>query len=572
VEITVRTDSPRWHVAGQPVHDAEKAAQDHIRELLPDVEPYQGWTNFEFNGSPLRRGQIREVDLAVLTPRRLFLIEIKSFHGRLVGSRRRWTHTARSGVVTDAENPYFLTNRKAKELRSRLNHVVKRLGIPVKVPFVQPAVFLSEPDLVIDLDEEERIGVYGPGGTGVPNVATLLMPTGNSTPAQLNVQNGQFNTFAAALPGLFAELGITSASTHRPGRTHNPEPTARPTKKQYHPWRKPVTPTTVHPYARKAVGGALPTPPMPNTPSAPRARTQPASSACADPWVSRPGERIPGGLTVHKVLGPVNPPDDTPRTVLVSRPDGDPYILRVAVSELGAERITLEAAALRRLPGNQTPKVCAGPHQRYGRVVLEVGYVDGPTLRDRLRRGPLAQETLHVWGRDLLSILETLEAAGVQHRNVTPDTVVLRQTGGPVEPVLVGFSQSSLPFDQDAGDPAYRDPVRGRYHDQAAERYAFALTLRAMAIDRSPDADRSKHGLGHFPALVDEELTAFFGAALSTRRSTRFPSATRMREAWDAVFTKSSRPATTTPPSAIRVIPTQVPSHSRIDPAPRHAR
>jgi hypothetical protein len=568
----VHTDSPRWHVAGQPVHDAEKAAQDHIRELLPDVEPYQGWTNFEFIGFPLRRGQIHEVDLAVMTQHKLFLIEIKSFHGRLVGSRRRWTHTARSGVVTDAENPYFLTNRKARELRSRLNDAVKRLGISVNLPSVRPAVFLSESDLEVDLDKEERIGVYGPGGTGVPDVATLLMPACDPTPSPLNVQNDRFKTFAAALPELFAELGITSASTPRPERTNNPEPTARSIKKRYHPRRKPVIRTTVHPNAKKGVGSAVPTPPMPHNPSVPRAHTQPAGIECADPWVSRPGERIPGGLAVHKVLGPVNPPDDTPRTVLVSRAGGDPFILRVAASKLGAERITLEAAALRRLPGNQTPKVCAGPHQRYGRTVLEVGYVDGPTLRHRLRRGPLAKETLHVWGRDLLSILETLEAAGVQHRNVTPDTVVLRQTGGPVEPVLVGFSQSSLPLDQDAGDPAYRDPVRGRYHDQAAERYAVALTLRAMAIDRSQDDDRSKHGLGHFPALVDEELTAFFGTALSTRRSTRFPSATRMREAWDAAFTKSSGPATATPPSTIPVIPTQVPSHPRTCPPPRHAR
>src|SRR6266446_10513446 len=57
----------------------EEDALRHIREQMPDAEPYRAWQTFTFTAST---GHVREVDLFIATPGGLFLIEIKSHPGR----------------------------------------------------------------------------------------------------------------------------------------------------------------------------------------------------------------------------------------------------------------------------------------------------------------------------------------------------------------------------------------------------------------------------------------------------------------------------------------------------------
>jgi hypothetical protein len=45
---------------------------------LPDYDPWRGWSNFEFIND---EGRVNEVDLLVLTPAGLVLVEIKSRPG-----------------------------------------------------------------------------------------------------------------------------------------------------------------------------------------------------------------------------------------------------------------------------------------------------------------------------------------------------------------------------------------------------------------------------------------------------------------------------------------------------------
>src|SRR2546426_11213027 len=58
--------SQRWKEISPTRFPWEREALDFVRERLPDVDPYQAWTTFEFIADD---GTINEVDLLVLTPR-----------------------------------------------------------------------------------------------------------------------------------------------------------------------------------------------------------------------------------------------------------------------------------------------------------------------------------------------------------------------------------------------------------------------------------------------------------------------------------------------------------------------
>jgi len=66
---------PRWTVVSPSAYEWEREALEFLREHLPDHEPWRAWSNFEFVDD---EGRVNEVDLLVLTPAGLLLVEIKS--------------------------------------------------------------------------------------------------------------------------------------------------------------------------------------------------------------------------------------------------------------------------------------------------------------------------------------------------------------------------------------------------------------------------------------------------------------------------------------------------------------
>jgi hypothetical protein len=73
----------RWTTITPSQFAHERAALSHVQQFLPDTEPYRAWSNFTFTADT---GHVHEVDLLVAAPGGLYLIEIKSLHGRLTGS------------------------------------------------------------------------------------------------------------------------------------------------------------------------------------------------------------------------------------------------------------------------------------------------------------------------------------------------------------------------------------------------------------------------------------------------------------------------------------------------------
>lgn len=192
-------EPPRWSEgASEWAHEREALA--FVRSRLPDHEPWRAWSNVEFLAED---GSVNEIDLLVVSPRGLFLIEIKSWPGKIFGDGQQWRHQWPDGRNRPMEHPLILANRKAKRLRSLLARQRAMVG---NAPWVQALVFLSSTALESRLHEVGRIGVCGRDPDPAPG---QLAPGGGST---------EFSS----LPGIVATLkdpalvGMRSGVVNRP--------------------------------------------------------------------------------------------------------------------------------------------------------------------------------------------------------------------------------------------------------------------------------------------------------------------------------------------------------------------
>lgn len=153
-----------------------------VRSLMPNRSPFRAWTNFEFRD---RRGRWSEVDLLVLAPDGLHLVELKYYSGRLFGDDQTWR---RDGHGAE-DSPLRLANSKAKRLRDLLmsaysdwlsnqNLKIRRQAPSPRdaIPFVRASVFLHHPDFVCELPEHYRRDLYGlpDSSSGLPPITELF--------------------------------------------------------------------------------------------------------------------------------------------------------------------------------------------------------------------------------------------------------------------------------------------------------------------------------------------------------------------------------------------------------------
>ena len=131
----------------------EQEALEFLRERLPDHEPYRAWANFEFIAQD---GSINEIDLLVLTPKGLFLVEIKSHPGEIGGDAGTWVWN-NEGRRKAFDNPRLLADRKAKKLASLLRS--QRSGRNGAIPFISTLVFLSAENVTNKLQGPARQNV-----------------------------------------------------------------------------------------------------------------------------------------------------------------------------------------------------------------------------------------------------------------------------------------------------------------------------------------------------------------------------------------------------------------------------
>lgn len=163
--------SHRWTTVLESEYPWERDALEYVRALLPDADPFRAWANFEFIADD---GSINEVDLLVVSLYRVYLVEIKSAPGRVEGDAGTWTWT--DGARTrSTDNPLLLANRKAKKLKSLLQHQAAMRN--VRMPYLEAVVFLSHPAVRCGLDGAARSGVLLRAETerdGYPDVGRVL--------------------------------------------------------------------------------------------------------------------------------------------------------------------------------------------------------------------------------------------------------------------------------------------------------------------------------------------------------------------------------------------------------------
>lgn len=199
----------RWHVIADSNFAWEREALEWLRSHLPDRDPWHVWTNFEFIDDD---GKVNEVDALVLSPAGLFLVEIKSRPGKLRGDAHSWTWTT-DGRSSTVDNPLILANRKAKRLASLLKRQPAITKAKIRLPFVEPAIFLSSTSLDCQLEGLAKTGTFQhgrPGNLDDPGIVGALA-NGMTNRAATTVDATQARAIARGL----AEAGVRPSTKHR---------------------------------------------------------------------------------------------------------------------------------------------------------------------------------------------------------------------------------------------------------------------------------------------------------------------------------------------------------------------
>ncbi|MET8046553.1 BREX system serine/threonine kinase PglW [Streptosporangium sp. NPDC005286] len=140
----------RWETVTESEFDHERRGLEAIREQLPDAEPWRAWSNFTFTA---HTGHVREVDLLVISPGGMCMVELKAWHGSVTTENGTWVQTTPSGRRIPHGNPLHLVNKKAKELAGLLKQNGKRV-------WVGAAVCFTDSSLRVRLPVHDQNGVH----------------------------------------------------------------------------------------------------------------------------------------------------------------------------------------------------------------------------------------------------------------------------------------------------------------------------------------------------------------------------------------------------------------------------
>jgi serine/threonine protein kinase len=126
-------------------------------------------------------------------------------------------------------------------------------------------------------------------------------------------------------------------------------------------------------------------------------------------------------------------------------------------------------------------------------LFLSMEHVDGETLHDRVKRAPLGVADARELLVQVAAGVAAAHAAGVIHRDLKPQNVLIPRRGGPVKVIDFGLAKSDLHGTGTAtgvimGTPEYMSPeqVRGRPCDARADVYALGATAYFALTGRPP--------------------------------------------------------------------------------------
>jgi serine/threonine protein kinase len=185
-------------------------------------------------------------------------------------------------------------------------------------------------------------------------------------------------------------------------------------------------------------------------------------------------------------------------------------------------------------------------------MVLE--YVDGPSLAELIRAGPLPWDVVAILGAGLSSALDHAHYHKVIHRDVKPGNIMLSKAGE-VKLMDFGIARDQLLSDltemgHAVGTPSYMPPevLAGHKADELSDLYSLGVTLYECASGKrpfaGPDAQKTLAAIasGKHSALerVDGDLPRPFcrivERCLRPDPTQRFRSAADLRQAFERLL------------------------------------
>jgi serine/threonine-protein kinase len=170
-------------------------------------------------------------------------------------------------------------------------------------------------------------------------------------------------------------------------------------------------------------------------------------------------------------------------------------------------------------------------------LYLVFEYLDGSTLRERLERGPLGAIASARLAQELGGALTTAHEAGVLHRDIKPDNIILSSTGAKIADFgIARLPDSTLTLGGGLlGTPAYAAPeaISGGKFSPRSDQFSMAATLyEAISGKRAFPGDdavavASKIGVDEVQPMaasagVDLHVDAILGRALAKDPRDRF--------------------------------------------------
>ncbi|MFB6977428.1 BREX system serine/threonine kinase PglW [Streptomyces scopuliridis] len=140
----------RWTTVTESEFDHERRGLEAIRKELPNADPWRAWSNFTFTANT---GHVREVDLLVVAPGGVWMVELKDWHGSVTSQNGSWVQTQPGGRRVPHGNPLHLVNKKAREVAGLLGANGKRV-------WVGEAVCFTDDGLRVRLPAHDQNGVY----------------------------------------------------------------------------------------------------------------------------------------------------------------------------------------------------------------------------------------------------------------------------------------------------------------------------------------------------------------------------------------------------------------------------
>lgn len=212
-------------------------------------------------------------------------------------------------------------------------------------------------------------------------------------------------------------------------------------------------------------------------------------------------------------------------------------------------------------------------------LYLVFEYVVGPTLKQRIAEGRMPPAEVARLALELGAGLGVAHDAGILHRDVKPENVILAKTGGKIADFgIARIPDSTLTHAGGLmGTPAYSAPetFRAGKFSPASDQFSLAATLyealsgqRAFPGDdavsvaariahESPDAVAAELGL---PAVVD----AVLARALARKPEERFASSSAFGEALAAAIAGEAAPPIVSAPALTPSAPLVAPERASI--------